>query len=597
MPLQGFEVERDLAIMHTDGQLCETTVQLAESDTFEKVVDLFVKHLKETDSPILDEIGSPKGSDKDIRTLVALLRLLATKPLEEAAPLLSGGQAYAQRVEELNRFAQELYNFWRNYNRFLICHSESGPDRFDRRPYRTFNATAERLNHLVRGLYRDVCENLTGEHPRVYRQVAAGCHVGLIAVPIGAKMPEPYRTQLGPIPIIRQVLIHPPLILDPPMNKRQGRFQKIDRNPLASMVLDPSKYLCYPAQVGPMVAFVYFHQHVIGLGTSLANLFELATDAQVAAGPDAVYVFGAPPGALLDFGDFPTVFFDDAESGLLVGAVPLENRFAYFGYLKKMILTLHNAWVMKRGRMPFHGAMSHIVLRGGNAATLLMLGDTATGKSETLEAFRSVGEKHIREIRIIADDMGSLEVDPDGRVIGYGTETGAFVRLDDLQQGYAFGQIDRTILMSPQKTNARVVLPVTTIEEALRGYPIDLLLYANNYEQVEEDHPIIESFESADEALRVFREGKAMSKGTTTSKGIVHNYFANIFGPPQYREIHDQLAERVFAAAYDGGVYIGKVRTRLGIPGFETTGPEEAARALLDLVARRRGAATSVAKG
>ena len=64
--------------------------------------------------------------------------------------------------------------------------------------------------------------------------------------------------------------------------------------------------------------------------------------------------------------------------------------------------------------------------------------------------------------------------------------------MDDLQQGYAFSQIDRSIIMSPQKVNARVVLPVTTIDEVLHGYPVDFLLYANNYEEVDAEHPIFD---------------------------------------------------------------------------------------------------------
>ena len=40
-----------------------------------------------------------------------------------------------------------------------------------------------------------------------------------------------------------------------------------------------------------------------------------------------------------------------------------------------------------------------------------------------------------------------------------------------------------------------------------------------------------------------------MAKGTTTSTGLVRSYFANIFGPPQYRAIHDPLAERTFTSA------------------------------------------------
>ena len=209
----------------------------------------------------------------------------------------------------------------------------------------------------------------------------------------------------------------------------------------------------------------------------------------------------------------------------LLGAIPLEERFGYFGYLKKLMLTLHNLAVMKRGRMPFHGAFTHIGLRGGRSANVLLVGDTATGKSESLEALRQVGEArdrraagHRRRHGLARGRRGVGEGRP--AVLGYGTEIGAFVRLDDLQRGYAFGQVDRAIIMSPQKINARVVLPVTTLDEVLRGYPVDFLLYANNYEEVDERHPMIERLTTLDEALRVFREGRAMSKGTTTSTGL-----------------------------------------------------------------------------
>ena len=81
-------------------------------------------------------------------------------------------------------------------------------------------------------------------------------------------------------------------------------------------------WLCYPAVVGPLVMFIYIHQRFIGLGSALANLFELASDKEIANGPDALYLFGVPPEKMASFGDLPTVFFDDTESGLLVGAVP-----------------------------------------------------------------------------------------------------------------------------------------------------------------------------------------------------------------------------------------------------------------------------------
>jgi hypothetical protein len=311
----------------------------------------------------------------------------------------------------------------------------------------------------------------------------------------------------------------------------------------------------------------------------------VASDEEIAAGPDALYLFGVPPAALARFGEQPTVYHDDEASRLLVAAVPLEERFGYFGYLKKMVLTLHNLAVMKRGLMPFHGAFARIVLDGGRAANVLIIGDTATGKSETLEALRTRGEGRLRELRVVADDMGSLEVGPSGDLLGYGTEIGAFVRLDDLQQGYAFGQLDRSIIMAANRVNARVVLPVTTLDEVLHGYPVDLLLYANNHEAVGDAHPVIERFASPEEALVVFREGAAMSKGTTTSTGLTRGYFANPFGAAQREEQHEVIARRTFAAAFEAGVFVGQLRTRLGIDGFATAGPDEAAVALLDRIA------------
>jgi hypothetical protein len=138
--------------------------------------------------------------------------------------------------------------------------------------------------------------------------------------------------------------------------------------------------------------------------------------------------------------------------------------------------------------------------------------------------------------------------------------------------------------MSPAQVNARVVLPVTTFETVMRGYRPDLVLYANNYDPVDSEHPIIERFATPEEALETFRAGKVMSKGTTTSSGLVGCYFANVFGPEQYQDVHDPLAETYFRAFFAQGITVGQLRTRLGLPGFERTGPVEAAKALLEVI-------------
>lgn len=573
-------------IVHTDGELYDTRSGVLNNAFFREALDFLIDDLLSHGAPLLREMDLELQSSEGRARLTQLLQALCHDKLEDAVRCIPNTSHLLQSTkrEALHEFVERLYNYWRSFERFVVLRTDAGLTGVDAHTSRLFNDTLEKLKHLTRSVYRDLCENVTGVHPRVYRQVAAGANVGLIVTPKTNVFPDIYENSLGPIEMIRQVLVEPPMLIDPPMNKRSGAFVKVERNPLEGLTLDSEEWLCYPAQVGPLVVFTYFHNRFIDLGCSLANLFELADDEQITKGPDAVFVYGVPTEQMEPFGEERTVFYEDEEHDLLVGAIPGEKRFGYFGYLKKMMLTLHNVAMMKRGRMPFHGAMVRIFLRSGSAATLLIIGDTATGKSETLEALRQVGEKRLSDMKVIADDMGSLEVDAQGNVLGYGTEIGAFVRLDDLQPGFAFGQLDRVIIMSPQKTNARVVLPITTLAEILRGQRIDFLLYANNHEDVDAQHAVVERFENAERALSVFREGKAMTKGTTTSQGLVRNYFANIFGPVQYQHLHEQLAERVFQTAFDQGVYVGQLRTRLGLVGYETEGPKAAAEALLALI-------------
>jgi hypothetical protein len=584
--MKYFVCEGKQIILHSDGTVCSTRQDLLHSPIFHRIYALYIEKLRRRNSPLLAAFPGRLDSEDGEQELKQLLDCLCEMPAADLPDSYPNARVWrGENVREsLLEFVEGLYDFWRTFDRFLVLHSDPGPEGFDRKPYRWFNETTESLTHLIRSTYRDVCENISGDHPRVYRQVAAGCDVGLIAAPRQLSWPREYGRAIGQIPFIRQVWIAPPLIIDPPMNKRSREFRRIDRNPLAGADLKVDEWLCYPAQVGPLVILIYFHRRFMGLGCSLANLFELASDHQLQDGPDALFFFGMPAEAMNGLGDPPTVFFDDGPDHPLVAAVPGEDRFGYFGYLKKMTLTLHNVAMMKKGRMPFHGAMARIMLKSGRVATVVMMGDTATGKSETLEAFRVMGGESIRDMRVIADDMGSLAITPEGRIAGYGTEIGAFVRLDDLQQGYAFSQLDRAIIMSPQKTNSRAVMPVTTVAETLRGYPVDFLLYANNYEEPDGEHPILDRFESADRALAVFREGAAMSKGTTTSSGLVHTYFANVFGPSQYKAEHEALAESVFRTAFERGVWVGQIRTRLGIPGCELEGPRKAAGALLELL-------------
>ena len=576
-------VNRKVIIFLRD-RVCETPEELMSSELFHEVVTRFVNDLKRRQSPLLQIFGKQNHEIKhaDIQELIQVFQVLGKMILETVPKLIEGGERFIANPSLLQAFVESLYNYWRDFERFIVC--DSTGDRLDQRPYRTFSSTIESLTHLVRQTYRDIEENITGQHPNTYRQVRAGAEVAVIALPKDIALPGGSYQKLRNIPVIRQIMLYPPLLLNPPMNKRTGKFERIPQNPLEQIEVMPHEWLCYPAKVGPLLILVYVHEKFYELGLSLCNLFELADDEFLNHPVDAVYVFGVPGTSLDALAPMPTVFYDDIEHGMIAAACPNNDLFGYFGYLKKMVLTLHNIKMMKLGKMPYHGAMVRIMTKGDRPFTLLIIGDTGTGKSETLEAFRIIGEDEIEEITIIADDMGSLDIDQEGKVVGYGTEIGAFVRLDDLQPGYAFGQLDRSIIMNPNQVNARIVLPVTTYENVIKGYSVDMVLYANNYEEIDEEHPIIERLATPETALHTFREGTAMSKGTTTSTGLVHTYFVNIFGAIQYKAVHEEIAKRFFEAFFKKDIFVGQLRTRLGIAGWEQKGPEEAARKLLQMV-------------
>jgi hypothetical protein len=376
----------------------------------------------------------------------------------------------------------------------------------------------------------------------------------------------------------------PPVVLYPSSNRRQGSFEPVTENPLERAVIDPANWLCVPVRVGPLNMLVYVERAFLAHALCLLNLFELSGHWEARAKPDGILVFGVPPATLPGQ---PTVFYQDDDNDLLLGVIAKSENVDYLGYFKKMLLTLHNVVMMRRGRLPLHGAMCRIHLKQGPPCNVVIVGDSAAGKSETLEAFRQLADEWIRDMTIIFDDMGSVEVSPEGRLIAYGTEIGAFVRLDDLEMGYAFGQLDRSIFVNPHRVNARVVIPLTDYAEVVAGHEVHFLLYANNYEQVDEGRAILEYFGSAEEALEVFREGARAAKGTTDEAGVVGTYFGNPFGAPQFREHHEPIAQQVFEAAFAAGVHVGQMRTRLGLDGWEREGPLEAAKALFRQITER----------
>ena len=153
--------------------------------------------------------------------------------------------------------------------------------------------------------------------------------------------------------------------------------------------------------------------------------------------------------------------------------------------------------------------------------------------------------------------------------------------LDDLDAGYSFKELDRSVFMNPDKVNARIVIPITDYKDVVAPHEVDLFLYANNYEEGGE---ALSFFDDVDSALKVFRAGNRMSKGTTTEYGLVGSFFANPFGPVQRQEQTEILLHDYFNRMFKQGIKVGQLRTRLGIKGYEHRGPQEAATEILKYI-------------
>lgn len=213
------------------------------------------------------------------------------------------------------------------------------------------------------------------------------------------------------------------------------------------------------------------------------------------------------------------------------------------------------------------------------------MGDSGAGKSETIEALSIAGKDLIDHQETVFDDMGTLHLDEHGEVRAEGTEIGAFVRLDDLDRGTAYKDLDRSIFFNPEKANARVVLPAAPYSAITEEHPIDCFLYANNYT----DKRGLEWLDgSVAETEKPFVEGKRFALGTTQENGISTTYFANPFGPMQRQEECQPIIDKMFTAMKEQNIPIGEIYTCLGLPGKGDHGIEKAAEALLDFVIHGR---------
>ena len=560
---EAYYFHDDTVIMNYSMVYYRKTSELIGSPMFREFLTLYLQYLEKAHYELYKWLHAQKKTEGELEDeIVKVMRfLMVVDPSEVHDYLLENRAEFLQTIEE-------AYNFWRKLQRvsLLFTHNERGYQ------LQNFLEADNRQNDLVLEVYRTAEERVRGSVNKVYRQLQAGTNASLLLQYYDWQIPQGYEG-LRSIPFITQALIRTPLILHPKSNKRTNTFTETNVNPAIGFTDPGEEWICYPARIGELLVFAYFHRNYISSAVAMANLFELASPAEaMGKKPDAIELFGVEDGTK------DTVFYHDDVNQIWVGKVSAAPEIDYFGYTKKALLTLHNLAMIERGWLPIHGAMVNIYLKDGTKRGLMFMGDSGAGKSETIEALSNMADDLIDHQETVFDDMGTLHLDKDGHIRAQGTEVGAFVRLDDLDKGTAYKDMDRSIFFNPEKSNARVVLPASGYDVVTTDQKVDIFLYANNYT----DKRGMRLFTTKEEAEPVFIQGKRFALGTTQEKGLSTTFFANPFGPMQKQEKCRVLIDRIFSALFDQGIPVGEIYTCLGLPDKGDHGIEKAAEALVN---------------
>ncbi len=552
-PALYINTDRGVALLNLSQAYYKDTYSLVNSDELLEIIKLYL----DSKNPEYDDDAFDNATPEQYVQVLKKILIDDDSAFDKYDP------------KDILASVEDLYSFYRsllrvtviNYNNSKIAGNE-------------FKMIDGQLNDLVREAYRVVEEKLQGFPNQTYRQVNAGSNASMLVQNHDWPIPEGYD-QLRDIDFIDTVMLRPPMMMHTKSNKREGVFSAVSENPIKRFTGQKGQWYCYPAKIGESLAYIYFNVDYLVNGIALSNLFQLARPDEVRGQkPDLILLFG-----LKETEGMVSHYYHDTKNDIWVGEVPYTDKTTYFGYMKKMCLTLHNLHQIYNGSLPIHGSMLRVRFTNGKEKNVVFFGDSGAGKSESIEAMQEIADDKIVDMETIFDDMGSFTIGDDGKIYAQGTETGAFVRLDDLSSAVAFNNMDRGVYLNPELSNARVIIPADTYENVIQHHPIDMWVYANNYD----DKVGIHRFENEDEAKKVFVAGKRKALGTTDEVGMSTTFFANPFGPVQEEEKTKPIIDKVFNKLFANNVYVGEIYTHLGNDKSKEA-LHESARELLDVL-------------
>ncbi len=304
-------------------------------------------------------------------------------------------------------------------------------------------------------------------------------------------------------------------------------------------VMNPKDYIMKMVQIGGTKVLLVMNRSYSHYMVEELRLFPQTdlTPAEMAnCKPDAVSFLGLPTKVMGE--DYRIGYFMDEDNNgatIPVSWVDAESITDYMGYLKKPVLTVANEKVREKEMMPVHGSAFSIIFKNGLRKTMVMAGDSGTGKSETIIAMieqiiTNQGlASQLEGIEFLSGDMLSMFEGNDEQMYMLGTEQGDFMRMTDIPEDWKKRVRDRINGGSKtnlnDKKNPRITIGnLCNPTEFQKPVRVNGFFNINNF-KVPAGSSVHESESTFNLIMNEYVKGYRGEKGTS---GDQPNFFASI---------------------------------------------------------------------
>lgn len=326
-----FSMSNDKVMINFTAKYCNSFEAILESDGFRRILEVYLRRAKKKNSVAYRYLSKTLDTDSLIdirRDLTVVIKYLTVMSVEEIVEI---SDSYSKLLEDRDKFVvfiEDFYLFWRKLERYTIVHRYKVQQGLAAVSFTEANAN---FSTLILSLYRKIEQHVAGYQPKVYRQIPAGGNACIMIHEMEWVRPNGYEA-LEEVPFIDHILLETPFITYPKKNTRDGMFTEIKYNPLKYAQINKEHWFCYPAKIGGLLTFIYFHRDFMEHGITLCNLFEMARSEETRGRkPDIIYVFGAKD----NDEDLKTVFFDDVQNDIMLGYVNHSEKIDYFWLYKE----------------------------------------------------------------------------------------------------------------------------------------------------------------------------------------------------------------------------------------------------------------------